>query len=363
MKNFFINITKRYAVRIFHFSLIIFLINISSINAQEQPPAKVVVAEITREVVTENRSFIGLLGFNRTSNASSDVSGLVEKVLVEEGNKINKGDLLIKLDTEILDQEINLRKTRIEQAQLSIELAQKNLTRLETLLSKMGTSEKNYDDAKFAFQNSQLEKKSSEVELEKLLIQKRKSDIRAPFNGIILEKNIEAGDWVQQGKQLFAIGSLEDIIIRVPVEESILQFVTPGAEIPLSINALDREVTGTITRINPVADARTKNIFIEVGIPAFDDMVANMSATVYIPTSKKLELSIIPRDALIKFQGKDFVYTVKEGKASILPVNIVTFLGNKVGADNPYFVSGMPVVIEGNERLRPDQAVTVEGAN
>ncbi len=350
-------------MRIFHFFLIIFLLSISSINAQEQPPAKVVIAEITREVVAENRSFIGLLDFNRTSNVSSDVSGLVEKVLVEEGKKVKKGDLLIQLDTEILDQEIDLRKTRIKQAQLSIELAQKNLTRLETLLSKMGTSEKNYDDAKFAFQNSQLEKKSSEVELEKLLIQKRKSDIKAPFDGVILEKNIESGDWVQQGKQLFAIGSLEDIIIRVPVEESILRFITPGTEIPLTINAFDREMTGTIIRINPVADVRTKNVFIEVSISAFDNMVANMSATVYIPTSEKLELSIIPRDALIKFQGKDFVYSIKDGKASILPVNIVTFLGNKIGADNPYFVPGMPVVIEGNERLRPDQPVMVEGAN
>jgi multidrug efflux pump subunit AcrA (membrane-fusion protein) len=301
-------------VRIFHFSLIFIILGFSSINAQEQPPAKVVVAEITREIVTENRSFIGLLGFDRTSRVSSDFSGLVEKVLVKEGDKINKGELLIQLDTEILDQEIVLRKNRIEQAQLSIELARKNLTRLETLLSKMGTSEKNFDDAQFAFQNSQLEKKSSELELEK-------------------------------------------------VEESILQFVTPGSEIPLTINAFNREMTGSISRIDPVADARTKNVFIEVSIPAFDDMVANMSATVYIPTSAKLELSIIPRDALIKFQGKDFVYTIKEGKASILPVNIVTFLGKKVGADNPYFVPGMVVVIEGNERLRPDQPVLVEGAN
>lgn len=350
-------------MRIFHFFLIFIVLGFSSINAQEQPPAKVVVAEITREIVTENRSFIGLLGFDRTSKVSSDFSGLVNKVLVKEGDKINKGELLIQLDTEILDQEIVLRKTRIEQAQLSIELARKNLARLETLLSKMGTSEKNYDDAQFAFQNSQLEKKSSELELEKLLIQKRKSGIKAPFDGIILEKNVESGDWVQQGKQLFAIGSLEEIIIRVPVEESILQFVTPGSEVPVTINAFNREMTGSISRIDPVADARTKNVFIEVSIPSFDDMVANMSATVYIPTSAKLELSIIPRDALIKFQGKDFVYTVKEGKASILPVNIVTFLGNKVGADNPYFVPGMVVVIEGNERLRPDQPVTVEGAN
>lgn len=345
------------------FLIILLLVNFSSAIAQEPPPAKVVTADITREVISENRSFIGLLEFHRTSNVSSDVSGLVEKVLVKEGYRVTKGDILVQLDTEILDQEIALRKNRIEQAQLTIELANKNLTRLKELLSKMGTSEKNYDDAHFAFQNAQLEKKTSELELEKLLIQKRKSDIKAPFAGIVLEKNVESGDWVQQGKQLVAIGSIEDIIARVPVEESILQYAKPGNEVPLSINALNLDLTGTISRVAPVADARTKNVFVEVSIDAFDNMVANMSATVFIPTSEARELSIIPRDALIKFQGKDFVYTIKEGKASILPVNIVTFLGNKVGADNPYFVPGMPVVIEGNERLRPDQPVMVEGAN
>ena len=56
-----------------------------------------------------------------------------------------------------------------------------------------------------------------------------------------------------------------------------------------------------------------------------------------------------------------FVYTIKDDKAAILPVNIITFLGDKIGADNPYFVQGMPVIIEGNERLRPDQPVTVAG--
>ncbi|MBU1232757.1 MAG: efflux RND transporter periplasmic adaptor subunit, partial [Proteobacteria bacterium] len=68
-----------------------------------------------------------------------------------------------------------------------------------------------------------------------------------------------------------------------------------------------------------------------------------------------------PRAALIKFQGKDFIYTVKEDKAAILPVNIVAFMGDRIGVDNPYIVADMPVVIEGNERLRPDQAVQVAG--
>jgi multidrug efflux pump subunit AcrA (membrane-fusion protein) len=86
-----------------------------------------------------------------------------------------------------------------------------------------------------------------------------------------------------------------------------------------------------------------------------------MSATVFVPSSGKRQLSVISRAAVVKFQGKDLVYTVKDGKASVLPVNIVAYLGQKVAVDNPYIVPGMGVVIEGNERLRPDQAVVVAG--
>ena len=73
----------------------------------------------------------------------------------------------------------------------------------------------------------------------------------------------------------------------------------------------------------------------------------------------KMKLKMIKRDALIKYQGKDFVYTVKDGKATILPINIVVFSGEYVGVDNPYVVPGMPVVVDGNDRLKPDQEVEI----
>jgi multidrug efflux pump subunit AcrA (membrane-fusion protein) len=147
----------------------------------------------------------------------------------------------------------------------------------------------------------------------------------------------------------------------VPIAETLLQFITVNAKVPVVINAFNKEVEGTIEDLDPIADAKTKNVFLKVRIPAITKVAENMSATVFIPTSSKRQLSIIPRDALVKFQGQDFVYTVKEGKAAILPVNIVTYLGNTVGADNPYFVPDMTVVVEGNERLRPDQPVIVGG--
>jgi len=240
--------------------LTLYLLFSPAVYAQEQPPAKVTVEKIVKEVVAENRSYIGLLTYDRKSQVSSDVSGLVKNVLVAEGNLIKAGDPMVRLDTEILDQEIALKKSRIEQIDLRIKLAEKNYKRLETLLSRKGTSEKNYDDAVYDFQDAQADKKSSELELEKLLIQKRKSVITAPFDGIVLAKNVETGDWVQQGKLLASVGSTSDLIVKVPVEETILQFVNTGAEVPVRINAFNKELTGTISQVIPTADIRTKNI-------------------------------------------------------------------------------------------------------
>jgi RND family efflux transporter MFP subunit len=187
--------------------------------------------------------------------------------------------------------------------------------------------------------------------------------ITAPFNGIVVVKNVDSGDWVQQGKHLVTLGSCDDLFVRVPVGERLVRFISPGEEVPVTINAFERQLTGTVEDLEPVADAKTKNIFVKVRIPSQAMVAENMSATVFLPTSKRQTLAIIPRDALIKFQGKDFVYTIKDGKASILPVNIVSYLAKTVAADNPYLAPGMPVVVEGNERLRPDQPVTVAGAN
>ncbi|MBU0481227.1 MAG: efflux RND transporter periplasmic adaptor subunit [Proteobacteria bacterium] len=325
------------------------------------PPAKVVVSKISRQQVFENNSFIGTLYYDRTSHVSSEVSGLVETVAVKVGDLVKRDAQLIRIDTEMLGKEIDLKHVDIEKITLKIENAEKNYRRQESLFEKDGVSEKLYDDARFTYQDSLKEKQTAELELSKLLLAKKKSIIRAPYPGVILEKNVDSGDWVQQGRALVRIASTEDLYVRVPVSENLLTYFKAGQEVPVRIIAYDKEVPGIIEDYDPVADAQTKNVFLKVKIPAQEKVAENMSASVYVPTSEKKELAIIPRDALIKMQGQDFVYTVQDDKAAIMPVRIVTYLGNKIGADNPSFTEGMVVVVEGNERLRPDQPVVVAG--
>ncbi len=346
-------------MRVLPLLLLLTLMIGSTVAAQEPPPAQVVTAQISQAEIAENQSFVGLLYYDRTSLISSEVAGLVKSIKVKEGDHIKKGTLLVSLDTEILDHEISLNKVRVAQIDLTINHTEKNHLRLKKLYDQSGVSEKDYDDAFYAYQNAIQEKEILAEELNKLLIKKRKSEIFAPFEGVILQKNIDSGAWVQQGTLLVELASSKDLFVKVPISETLLQFVSTGQQVPLVINAFAKELTGIVADFSPIADPATKNIFLKIRIPSLNRVAANMSATVYVPTSNKKSLNLIPRDALIKFQGKDFVYTIKDGKASILPVNIVTYLNDQVGVDNPYFVPGMPVVVVGNERLRPDQPVTV----
>ncbi len=341
----------------------LFLItNISSAFAADgPPPAKVRVAPVIQEEIAQTQDVIGVLYYDRVSNLSTELAGLVDVVEVKQGDSVKKGTPLVRLNTEILEKEIALQKSKIKRSELRIANAKKNYSRLERLFDKSGVSEKEKDDALFTFQDAQLDKQATEDTLQKQQIQKKRSIITAPFDGIILTKDVDSGSWVSPGKQLVSIGSQEEIFIRAPIAETILQHIEIGQKVPVTITAFAKEFEGIIVDIDPVADMKTKNIFLKIAIPPQPLMAQNMSAKVSVPVSPRQKLSIISRASVIKFQGKDFVYTIKEGKASILPVNIVAFLGDRVGVDNPYIVPGMELVVEGNERLRPDQPVIVAG--
>ncbi len=342
--------------------LICVLLFISSpLQAQEQPPASVVVSKVVRETIAETQSVIGTLFYDRTSDVSTEVTGLVHEVLVRKGDHVKEGDVLVRLDTRLLDSDISLKKTRIAQNDLRMQNTEKNFKRLQTLYKESGVSEKDYDDALFTFQDAKLEKQARQEELNNLLIKKERSVIYAPFNGVILTKDVDSGAWLQQGKKLVSLGSSDDLFVRAPIGESLLRYLKKGQELSVTLNAFEREVAGVVEDIDPVADIKTKTIFVKIRIPAQPIIAANMSATVHLPSSAEKELSIIPRAAVIKFQGKDFIYSVKDNKAAIIPVHIVSFMGKQVGVDSPHIVAGMPVVIEGNERLRPDQAVRITG--
>jgi len=327
--------------------------------AADQPPARVAVTKVFEKEVAPTASLVGSVVFDQSAGISPEVSGLIAEHYMIEGTVVRKGAVLIKLNTDFITKDIEVLNQQIAQIDIRIENALKNLGRFETLFKQNATTEKNYDDLAFEAKELQIDKERLKVTLAKKKLELEKSIIRAPFNGLVPKRYKSQGEWVSPGGPICQLAALDDLAVQVAVSEDLMPFVKVGQQVALSVTAMGRELQGRVKIVVPSVDPKSKTFDVKVGIDYVPGLFQNMSALVNVPTGPVRRLKMIKRGALVRFQGKEFVYTVKEGQAKILPIQVAAVVGEYLGVDAPYIVAGMPVVIDGNERLRPDQPVTV----
>ncbi len=327
--------------------------------AAGQPPARVAVAKVFEKEVAPTASLVGSVVFDQSAGISPEVSGLIAEHRMIEGTVVRKGDVLIKLNNDFITKDIEVLNRQIAQIDIRIENALKNRARFETLYKHDATTEKNYDDLVFETKELQIEKERLQVAQAKKKLELEKSVIRAPFNGLVLKRNTNQGEWVSPGDPVCQLAALDDLVVQVAVSEDLMPFIKVGQNVTLSVAAMGRELQGRVKIVVPSVDPKSKTFDVKVGIDYVPGLFQNMSAQVNIPTGPVRRLKMIKRGALVRFQGKEFVYTVKDGQAKILPIQVAAVDGEYLGVEAPYITAGMPVVIDGNERLQPDQPVTI----
>ena len=272
-------------------ALLCSLIFLSSAKAEDgpprMPPAKIVVAAIEERIVAENTPIIGVLYFDRVSGLSTEVAGMVKSVHFREGDRIKRGAVLLNLSTDFIDKEIELAEMRIDEISVRIERTDKDLERYGTLVRQKAIREKDHEDVGFERRELITQRDALRKQLEITRLKKAKSIIRAPFDGIVLAKGMDVGDWIDPGKEFCRIGSTEDVFVKVPIAEELLPYSGKGDIVNVTINAFDKRVRGKIAGILPVADPRTKNVMLKIRLPQMEIVVENMSATVYVPVSKR----------------------------------------------------------------------------
>lgn len=330
-------------------------------SAQEKKGALVVISKVKKEVVANTTRITGNLYFEKTGLISVETPGKAELVFFNEGDEVKKGDKLLKIDTKLLEKKLSLEKSSLAQLEIKIAKAEKDLKRYEELYKHDAASESSYDNLKFGYDGLMEEKSALTTQIDMTNIRLDKSVVYSPFTGIILEKSVETGNWVQPGGSIARIGALDSVSVKVPVSEKLIRFSNKGDSLNLNITALNKDLRGSVIGFMPYADPKTRNLFLKLSINYKGPIAENMSAVVDVPSSPKSKAFVVPRDSLISFQGMKMVYTLKDNKAKPLVVNVIGYNGADAQISSKDIKEGMEIIIEGNERLRPDQAVTVVG--
>lgn len=308
-------------------------------------PSLVETTKIVKGVVNPLQEFVGTLKFDRSSVLAAQNSGVVQKINFEVGDIVKEGKTLVQIDADILN-------AQVESARANALNAKRDYERYTKLLETKSISQKQYDDIKL----NSITTKSILNELE---IEKEKKSIKAPYSGIVVEKSINLGEWVNAGTALASIVDTSKAEITFNVPLNIYNGLKKGAiyDINVGENILKGKMSGAIpsgdklTRTFPVKfKANTKNVFV------FD----GQEARVNLSKNAKQESLIVPRDAVIKRFGKNVVFIINDKMiAQMIPVQIIAYLESKVAIKAEGLAVGQDIVSKGNERVFPNSPVKI----
>ena len=329
-------------------------------EAKGPPPASVKVAEVRTGMVAPQSEFIATIFYQETSETASETSGLVSDVRFEDGQRVKKGQILVALGSEILQKKLLAARATYEQVLSELEIARIDLKRREKLFEKKSISEQTYDENRYRVIGSEKQAASLNAQVAQLAIELEKKLIRAPFDGVVIKRHVDRGEWISEGETVALIGKDDVIDIVAELPEQIIQYVKIGMQVRAAANG--NEFSGTVIAIVPRGDVSTRTFPVKIRTPNQFSLIEGMSARVTLPKGKIKKTLIVPRDAVISKFGQTVVFTAENFKAAMLPVQIIGFQGLDAGVSAPGLKAGMIVVVQGNERLRNGQAVSIQSA-
>ena len=325
-------------------------------EAKGPPPARVKVAKVKTGMVAPQSEFIATIFYQEISETASETSGLASDVRFEDGQRVKKGQILVALGSVILRKKLQAARATYEQVLSELEIARIDLRRREKLFEKKSISEQTYDENRYRVIGSEKQAASLNAQVAQLAIELEKKLIRAPFDGVVIKRHVDRGEWISEGETVAVIGKDDVIDIVAQLPEQIIQYVKPGMQVRAAANG--NEFSGTVIAIVPKGDVSTRTFPVKIRTPNQFSLIEGMSARVTLPKGKIKKTLIVPRDAVITKFGQTAVFTAENFKAVMLPVQIIGFQGLDAGVSAPGLKAGMLVVVQGNERLRNGQAVS-----
>ena len=320
--------------------------------------ALIEVETIKKGVVNPLQKFVGTVNFDKKSTLASQSSGLIKKVNFEVGDKVKKGKVLVEIDSDLLDARIKSYAANLQIAKIQSENAKKDYNRYKRLLETKSITTQEFDTSMLEFNSAEQNVISLKAQLKELKIQKAQKVVSSPYNAVVVEKVIHIGEWASEGKNMAMIVDTSSIEIIFNLPANLISALNDKKI--YEINIANKVLKTKFHSIIPKGDKLTRTFPVKFKANVKDMFVFDgQEASVKLAKQAKMQSLIINRDAVIKRFGSEVIFVNNKGVALMIPVKILGFLGKDVAISGEGLVEGMSVVVKGNERVFPNQAVKV----
>ncbi len=345
------------------------------------PPAKVYLETAKLELLADARPVTGEIRSRRTAELASQVAGLAIEVLVEDGDEVQEGQIIAKLDAQRADllfkrsqAELVSAQAIVDQRHADLQQAKRDLSRMEQLQERGSVGPAQLDQAQtlVASRAAQLAEAKADhsMSMTNVAIAKVELDdmtITAPFAGRVISKQAEIGQWVDRGDPVCTIVSMTELEARIDVPQSLLLALESAngspsdrPEIQIILPSIPKPLTARLHTVVPQADTLSRLFPVRLAVDDPEHTLRpGMSLTAMVPTGSKSKLLTVSKDAILRNAAGEYVYYNNNGAAALAPITRLFSVGSRVVIRSPMIRPGVQVVVEGNERMYPTQPMKI----
>ena len=316
--------------------------------ATEAPPVNVTVMTVTAEPqLADTFDLPAVVEPNRIVTIASEVSGRIERIPLEEGCKVHVGDLLIKLNTDLILPEFESAKAQVGRDQIEFD-------RMTNLAKENATTQRDLDNA-----TSQLA--ISKARLEGIRARLERTSILAPTDGVLNDLIVEEGEYVDPGNPVAQVVDTDTVKVVVEIPERDVAFFSVGKKAEIFANSKGRaeSLVGTITFISELADPRTRSTRTEITL-SNERRLLRSGQIVHVRLTRRIlkDAILIPLLAVIPMEDSKAVYVVNSSQAMRRDVELGIIKGDQVQITSG-LEPGDKLIIAGHRFVAPGQKVNI----
>lgn len=264
-------------------------------NPRSDPAVPVEVAQVSRGTIESTVRSTAHLEAEAEVRVFSRTSNRVTALFVEEGDVVEKDQVLVRLEDD-------MQRTQLGKAEARAERARQEFARQQVLYDQNLISEQ-------AFRDTQFELRQLELALEDALRELAYTEVRAPIGGTVSRRLVRYGDLVNVNQHLFDLVDFDSIVARVHVPERHLAEFRPGLPARVTSLALgDQVFAGKVQLIAPVIDARTGLVKVTIGFDDVGPLRPGMFVDVEIVTATRRDALLISKRSVVYDGDQYFVY-------------------------------------------------------
>ena len=335
------------------------LLAFTALAQQEGPVVLVSVAE--QSAWYEEVSLSGSVVSPRTAELSTEVSGLVDSVQVELGDRVRAGDVILRLNDELETLSLAAAQASTEKARHELEDAERRLAEARRLGQNQSVSVTESLVAEVRIDTAELRRAQAEQQRQAAQIERHQ--LSAPFAGLVSRKHVERGEWIQPGQTVVELVALDNLVIDFQAPQSVYARLERSARLTVSLDAFPgQSFAGRIATLVPVTDPVSRTFLLRVALLESDLRLApGMSASALLRIEGDSSGIVVPRDALIRHpDGRVTVWIAEQDGDStrVREQRVSTGPGfDGQVAITSGLAAGARVVVRGNESLRDRQVV------